>query len=48
MYSEYSNEYCFISVDGKVYTYTKGLGDVLIGDLETENLAGLIARIEKR
>jgi len=47
-YSECSNEYCFISADGKVYTYTKGFGDVFVGDLETENLASLIARIEKK
>lgn len=39
------SKYCFIAADGKIYTYDKNIGDVLIGDLGVENLSSIVSKI---
>lgn len=39
------SDHCFISADGKVYTYIKESGDVLIGDIKKEKLKTIISKI---
>ena len=40
------SEYCFITADGKVYTFDKDDGNVLIGDLSDEDLSSIILKIQ--
>ncbi len=45
-YDNQKRNYCFVTVDGKVYTFKKNVGDFLIGDLKTEELKSVIRKIE--
>jgi len=47
-YSQYDRRYCFIDPEGRVYTYIKGKGDIMMGDLGKESLRKIISRIEKK
>ncbi len=38
-------KYCFISSQGKIYTYIPNKGDIEIGNLEKENLSKILLRI---
>lgn len=40
------SKYCFIAADGKVYTYDKDAGDIFVGNLGTEDLPSIIAKIQ--
>lgn len=43
-----SKPYCFISADGRVYTFIPDRGDILIGDLESESLSDLIKKVDEK
>lgn len=46
-YSKNKNNYCFIAPNGDVYAYKENNGDILIGNIETEELSAIISKIEK-
>jgi radical S-adenosyl methionine domain-containing protein 2 len=47
-YNNAKNKYCFIAPDGNVYTNIKNQGDIIVGNINSEELSSLIKKIEKK
>ena len=45
-FSSSERGYCFIAPNGKVYTYLRDKGDILVGDISCEELNSIIKKIE--
>ena len=47
-FADSEDSYCFIAPNGEVYTHVKEQGDILVGNINSDELNSLIKKIEDR
>lgn len=47
-FADYKDNYCFIAPNGNIYTYVKEQGDVLVGNINSDELNSLIKIIDTK